>query len=100
MVCREAGMQTTVEDKTLFGGKPIPDIVSLHMDSGKTWVMDVVIADPHDNNANCPETKPGAALNEAVRRNWVMYKDAVTKGGKRMEKTTTVIPLATEIYGG
>ncbi|CAI5531503.1 unnamed protein product [Closterium sp. Naga37s-1] len=100
MVCREAGMQTTVEDKTLFGGKPIPDVVSLHTDSGKTWVMDVVIADPHDNNANCPETKPGAALNEAVRRKRVTYKDAGTKGGKRMEKTTTVIPLATEIYGG
>ncbi|CAI7916167.1 unnamed protein product, partial [Closterium sp. NIES-54] len=100
MVCREAGMQTTIEDKTLFGGKPIPDVVSLHTDSGKTWVMDVVIADPHDNNANCPETKPGAALNEAVRRKRVTYKDAVTKGGKRMEKTTTVIPLATEIYDG
>ncbi|CAI5928976.1 unnamed protein product [Closterium sp. NIES-65] len=100
MVCREAGMQTTMEDKAFFGGKPIPDVVSLHTDSGKTWVMDVVIADPHDNNANCPETKPGAALNEAVRRKKVTYKEAVTKGGKRMEKTTKVIPLATEIYGG
>ncbi|CAI5960941.1 unnamed protein product [Closterium sp. NIES-65] len=88
MVCREAGMQTTMEDKAFFGGKPIPDVVSLHTDSGKTWVMDVVIADPHDNNANCPETKPGAALNEAVRRKKVTYKEAVTKGGKRMEKTT------------
>ncbi|CAI5964925.1 unnamed protein product [Closterium sp. NIES-64] len=86
--------------RLFFGGKPIPDVVSLHTDSGKTWVMDVVIADPHDNNANCPETKPGAALNEAVRRKKVTYKEAVTKGGKRMEKTTKVIPLATEIYGG
>ncbi|CAI5981299.1 unnamed protein product [Closterium sp. NIES-65] len=89
-----------MEDKAFFGGKPIPDVVSLHTDSGKTWVMDVVIADPHDNNANCPETKPGAALNEAVRRKKATYKEAVTKGGKRMEKTTKVIPLATEIYGG